>query len=43
MVSNALNMDLNDLIDCLRRIKRQFGHNAEYQNLRKGLPEDWPM
>lgn len=43
MVSNALDMDLDDLIDRLKRIKERFGRNLEYQNLRKSLPKDWPM
>ncbi len=43
MVSSALNMELQDLLDTLDRLQREFGDSPEYQKLRRQLPADWPM
>ncbi len=43
MVSSALNLELQELLDTLDRLQREFGDNAEYQQLRQQLPADWPM
>ena len=43
MVSSALNLELQELIDMLDRLRREFRDNAEYQQLRQLLPADWPM
>ena len=43
MVSSALNLELQELIDTLDRLQREFGDNPEYQQLRQQLPADWPM
>ena len=43
MVSSALNLELQDLIGMLDRLRQEFGDNAEYQQLRQQLPADWPM
>ncbi len=43
MVSSALNLELQELIDTLDRLQREFGDNAAYQQLRQQLPADWPM
>ena len=43
MVSSALNMELQELLDTLDRVRREFGDSPEYQRLRQGLPADWPM
>lgn len=43
MVSNALDLDLQELLNTLERLRREFGRNPEYQKLRKDLPDDWPM
>jgi len=43
MVSSALNMELQELLDTLGRVRREFGDRPEYQRLRQPLPADWPM
>ena len=43
MVSNTLRMDLQDLVDALKRLKKQFSKDPEYQEIRRDLPKDWPM
>ena len=43
MVSSALDMDLQTLLETLERFRRDFGDDAEYQRLRGELPADWPM
>lgn len=43
MVSNALNLDLQELLDVLRHIKKKFARTPEYKELRRDLPADWPM
>ena len=43
MVSNSLNMDLQELLETLERVQRECSTDPEYQELRRGLPEDWPM
>jgi hypothetical protein len=43
MVSNSLEMKLQDLLDTLKRLKRQFSKDSEYQEIRGELPKDWPL
>ncbi len=43
MVSNTLRIDLQELLDTLDRLRREFGKSAEYQELRRDLPDEWPM
>lgn len=43
MVSNSLNMELQELLDTLESVRREFGSDHEYQELRSGLPSEWPM
>jgi hypothetical protein len=43
MVSSALNMELQELVDTLDRIRRQCDDDPEYQKLRQRLPAEWPM
>ena len=43
MVSNSLNMELQELLEALERVQRECGSDHEYQELRRGLPEDWPL
>lgn len=43
MVSNTLDMELEQLLATLQRLRREFGHSPEYQELRQQLPDDWPM
>jgi hypothetical protein len=43
MVSSALNMELQELLDTLDRVRREWSDSPEYQRLRQRLPADWPM
>ncbi len=43
MVSSALDMELQDLLDTLERFRRDYADDPEYQPLRADLPIDWPM
>jgi len=43
MVSNSMDMSLEDLLAALRKIKREYGKSEEYRNWLKELPEDWPI
>ena len=43
MVSSAVNMELQELLDTLERFRRDYGADAEYQTLRADLPADWPL
>ena len=43
MVSSALHMELQDLLDTLERFRRELGDDPEYQDLRQGLPAEWPL
>ena len=43
MVSSALDMELQDLLNTLERFRRDYADDPEYQRLRAELPADWPM
>jgi hypothetical protein len=43
MVSNALDMDLDDLYATLERLRLEHAQDTDYQHLRRVLPEDWPI
>jgi hypothetical protein len=43
MVSNSLDMELQELLDLLWRLQRDGGEDPEYQELRRALPEKWPL
>ncbi len=43
MVSNSLNMDLQELLKSLQRIKRAHGKSPEFQDWRKQVPKNWPI
>lgn len=43
MVSSALNMELQELVDTLDRLRRECSDSLEYQKLRQRLPAEWPM
>ncbi len=43
MVSNTLKINLQEFLDTLKRLRREFGKNREYQELRRDLPDDWPI
>ena len=43
MVSNSLHIDLQELLDTLKRMRKEYGKSAEYRKVRKELPVDWPL
>jgi hypothetical protein len=43
MVSSALDMGLQDLLETLERFRRDYADDPEYRRLRADLPIDWPM
>ena len=43
MVSNAIDLDLVDLLATLERLRVEHATDAEYVKLRKVLPSDWPI
>jgi hypothetical protein len=43
MVSSALDMDLEELLATLERLRLEHAREAEYVRLRSALPVDWPL
>jgi hypothetical protein len=43
MVSNSLDMELQELLDMLGRLQRDCDEDPEYQELRRSLPDEWPL
>jgi hypothetical protein len=43
MVSSALDIEQQELLDTLERLRREHGDDPEYQELRAVLPADWPI
>ena len=43
MVSNTIEMELQELLDTLERLRRDHAQDPDYQKLRSALPEDWPL
>jgi hypothetical protein len=43
MVSNSLDMALQELLDLLGRLQRGCREDPEYQELRRALPDEWPL
>ena len=43
MVSNAIEMDLQELLETLERLRREHARDADYRRLRSALPEEWPL
>jgi hypothetical protein len=43
MVSNSLDMELDELIAALERIRRDHANDPEYAELRRAFPKSWPM
>ena len=43
MVSNAIDMDLVDLLATLERLRVERADDPDYAKLRKVLPADWPL
>ena len=43
MVSSVLDMTLAELLDALRRIRREHARDPEYREWRKNFPKSWPI
>lgn len=43
MVSSAVDMDTEEVIRALDRLRANHGDDPEYKRLRKDLPKDWPV
>jgi hypothetical protein len=43
MVSNSLNMHLDELLRIVKRMAKDNAYDAEYQKIRAELPSDWPL
>ncbi len=43
MVSNTLKIKLEELLQIVERLRREYADDPEYQKLRKDLPDDWPV
>jgi hypothetical protein len=43
MVSNTIEIDLQELLSILERLRRDHAHDPAYQKLRSALPADWPL
>jgi hypothetical protein len=43
MVSNALELDLEELYATLERLRVESADDAQYVDLRSALPSDWPL
>jgi hypothetical protein len=43
MVSNSLDMDPEELLATLERLRVEHADDAEYQQFRSGLPSGWPL
>jgi hypothetical protein len=43
MVSSAVDMDLDELVEALARLRAEHADDAEYQAWRGQFPSDWPM
>ena len=43
MVSNSMNMELEELLELVAEARQTHGDDADYQELRRDLPADWPL
>lgn len=43
MVSNSLNMDLQEMLKVVERLHRDYGATEDYQQYRRDLPKEWPL
>ena len=43
MVSNTIDMTLEDLLATLERLRVEHTQDQEFVKLRKALPQDWPL
>jgi len=43
MVSSSLDMQLDELLAALERLRASSAQQPQYEELRSALPEDWPL
>jgi hypothetical protein len=43
MVSNVLELEPDELVTALQRLRAQFADDPEYRKLRAELPPEWPV
>ncbi len=43
MVSSTIEMELDELIATLRRVKKEHATDPKYKEWRKNFPKSWPM
>ena len=43
MVSNALKMSQEELLEALEQLRKKYAKDPEYKKLRRDLPKDWPL
>jgi hypothetical protein len=43
MVSSAVNMKEEDVVETLKRLRAEHKDDAKYKELRKDLPKKWPI
>lgn len=43
MVSNSLNIELEKLLETVKKMAQKYGKSPDYRKFRKDLPEDWPL
>ncbi len=43
MVSNSLDIPLEEFLKTLERLQHDFATDPDYQSLRADLPADWPL
>ncbi|MCY4486724.1 MAG: hypothetical protein OXF11_06345 [Deltaproteobacteria bacterium] len=43
MVSNTLDMELDDLVATLKHVRETSGKDSDYLEARASLPDDWPI
>jgi hypothetical protein len=43
MVSNALKMSEEELLEALEQLRKKYANDPEYKKLRRDLPKDWPL
>jgi hypothetical protein len=43
MVSNALKMSQEELLEALEELRKKHARTPEYKKLRQDLPKDWPL
>jgi hypothetical protein len=43
MVSNTLKVSQDEVVQALKRARKEQSNTPEYKQLRKDLPKDWPL